>query len=44
MDTVNLNSGLFNARAFSHHQFQNFVEGNRSAHDNAFYQSAEMAE
>jgi len=40
MDTVNLNSGLYNARDLSHHQFQNFVEGNRSAHDNGLYKSA----
>jgi len=24
MDTVNLNSGLFNARVLSHHQFKKF--------------------
>ena len=36
----NSNSRLFNATVLSHHQFQNFVEGNRSAHDNALYLSA----
>jgi hypothetical protein len=33
----NFNSGLLNAMVLSHHQFQNFVEASRSAHDNTFY-------